>query len=562
MPSLPLIRRLLFEYGRRHAPGYALTFGLMAIAAAATGGAAYIMKDVINQIFLEKNAAAIWGIATLVVGLYVAKGFAMYGQEIVLSRIGAKLVAAIQVRMFDHLLAQAPPYFSDKHSTQFIAQQSFMASSAQSALDLVVKSMGRDALTLVSLTTVMVIQDPLMSIGALVLLPLALFGIQRLMKRMRSMVMTEFSAFSTILETVQETVRGFHVVKSFGLTRVMRERMVGSIRSIQRATVRLSMIKAGTTPLMETLGGFAIAGIIVYGGWRVVHEGQTPGQFFSFITAFLLAYDPARRLARLHVELNNALIGVGMLYQFLDSPVQEPEVDPRPGLTVDAGAIAFEGVTFAYRADEPVLRDLSFLARPGATTALIGPSGSGKSTIFALLQGFYRPTAGRLLIDGQDIHACNLASVRAAIAVVSQDAFLFKGTIRENIGYGRVGASDDDIIAAAKAAYAHDFISGFALGYDTPVGEHGITLSGGQRQRIAIARAFLKDAPIILLDEATSALDVTSERYVREALAALGTGRTVLLIAHRIESYQHADVVFDLKALNGRDEEPSAATAA
>ena len=248
---------------------------------------------------------------------------------------------------------------------------------------------------------------------------------------------------------------------------------------------------------METLGGFAIALAMIYGGYRGIHGSGTPGQFVSFLAAFLLAYEPAKRLARLNIDLNNNLVGVRVLYEIIDSPPGESNDDDRPPLKLSTGRLEFADVHFAYRPDAPVLRGMSFQAQPGRLTALVGPSGAGKSTVFDLVLRFYDVESGRILLDGQNIASVSRHSLRSQVAYVGQIVQLFRGTIRENIAFGKIGASDEEIVAAAKAAHAHDFILGFPAGYDTPVGEHGMQLSGGQRQRIAIARALIKNAPII-----------------------------------------------------------------
>ena len=297
------------------------------------------------------------------------------------------------------------------------------------------------------------------------------------------------------------------------------------------------------SPLMEMLGGFTVALATIYGGYRVIETGATPGEFVSFLAAFLLAYEPAKRLARLNIDLNNSLVGVRVLYEVIDSPPGEPSDDDLPALHLSAARLEFADVHFAYRAGTPVLRGMSFVAQPGKVTALVGPSGGGKSTVLNLILRFYDADSGRVLIDGQHIAAVSRRSLRQEIAYVGQIVHLFRGTIRENIAFGKLSASEAEIVAAAKAAHAHDFILSFPAGYDTPVGEHGLQLSGGQRQRIAIARALIKNCPIILLDEATAALDSESERHVQEALAELCKGRTTLVIAHRLSTIMHADSI-------------------
>jgi len=280
----------------------------------------------------------------------------------------------------------------------------------------------------------------------------------------------------------------------------------------------------------------------------VVALGATPGQFFSFLTAFLLAPEPAKRLVRLNIELNSNLVGARMLLEVVDRPASELSDDDKPPLKLSDARIELRDVSFAYRPNEPVLNRMSFVAEPGKVTALVGPSGGGKSTVLALLLRFYDVTDGDILIDGQAISGVSRRSLRQQTAYVGQDVYLFRDTIRENIAFGKVGATQDEIVAAAKAACAHEFIMGFPLGYDTPVGEHGTQLSGGQRQRIAVARALIKNAPIILLDEATAALDSESEKQVQEAIEHLCQNRTTIVIAHRLHTIMHADAILVVEA--------------
>jgi ATP-binding cassette subfamily B protein len=310
---------------------------------------------------------------------------------------------------------------------------------------------------------------------------------------------------------------------------------------------------------MEALGGFAIAMALIYGGWRVIQTGATPGQFFSFLAAFMLAYEPAKRLARLNIELNSGLVGVRILFEIIDSPPTEPNDDAKPALTITTARVDFNDVRFSYHADEVVIRGMTFAIEPGKMTALVGPSGGGKSTVFNLLLRFYEADAGSIRIDGQDIAQVSRRSLRSQIAYVGQDVFLFHGSIRDNIAIGKPGATDEEIVAAARAAHAHEFIAGFPAGYDTAVGERGARLSGGERQRIAIARALIRNAQIILLDEATASLDSESERLVQDAIAHLCQGRTTIAIAHRLHTITHADriLVVESGAIveSGRHEE-------
>jgi subfamily B ATP-binding cassette protein MsbA len=557
--ALPLVRRLLTEQGLVHWRKYAIAFTFMAVAAGCTAFSAYLIGDVINQAYVNRSLPGIIVIGAITVVLFSVKGLATYGHSVMLSRIGNRIVADNQRAVFSKLLNEGLGFFSDRHSTEFIARLSTGAAAATQVINLLITSVGRDLLSLIGLVTVMVVQDPLLSFFSFVVAPPAFFVLRRLIRRIYSIARTQFQGGTRIIETLQETLQGIRIVKAFTLEDIMRERFDRNVAAVEHEANKMARVSNRASPLMETLGGCAIAIAITYGGYRVIETGATPGQFFSFITAFLLAYEPAKRLARLNIELNSALVGVRVLFEVIDSPPSEAPDDNKPALRTTAARLEFKNVHFAYRAEEAVLRGMSFVAEAGKLTALVGPSGGGKSTVFNLLLRFYENERGLITIDDQDISKVSRRSLRQHIAYVGQDVFLFRDTIRENIAFGKPGASDDEIVAAAKAAYAHDFILSFPRGYDTPVGEHGLQLSGGQRQRVAIARALIKNAPIILLDEATAALDSESELQVREAMEHLCHGRTTLAIAHRLHTVSHADriyVVEDGRAVeSGRHDE-------
>jgi len=542
--ALALIRRLLTEQGRVHWRKYAVAFVLMAVAAGCTAASAYLIGDVINQAYVNRSLRGIVTLGVITVILFTVKGLATYGHSVMLSRIGNRIVADNQRAVFAKLVTEGLGFFSERHSTEFIARLSTGAASATQVINLLITSVGRDLFSLIGLVTVMVVQDPLMSFFSFVVAPPAFFVLRKLIRRIYSIARSQFHGGTRIIETLQETLQGIRIVKAFTLEEIMRQRFDKNVAAVEYEANKMARVSNRASPLMETLGGCAIAMAITYGGYRVIETGATPGQFFSFIAAFLLAYEPAKRLARLNIELNSALVGVRILFEVIDSPPSEPLDGNKPDLQIKNARLAFDDVQFAYRSDEPVLRGMSFVAEPGKLTALVGPSGGGKSTIFNLILRFYDAERGKITIDEQDIAQRSRHSLRQHIAYVGQDVFLFRATIRENIEFGKPGASEDEIMAAAKAAYAHDFIISFPRGYDTPVGEHGLQLSGGQRQRVAIARALIRNAPIILLDEATAALDSESELQVREAMEHLCKGRTTLVIAHRLHTVSHADCIF------------------
>jgi ATP-binding cassette subfamily B protein len=531
-----IIPRLIKTDGRRHARSYAIAFGFMLIVSLCTAGAAYLMRDVINEIFVAQNRAAIWAIGAILFTLYTVKGLAGYGQAITLARVGNRIIADYQKRLYDNLLSQGVQFFAARHSTEFLNRLQAGANGARAILDLLITSIGRDLVTLIALVTVMIVQDPFMALIALVALPIAVTGVRALIRRAREIVKKQFIGFGRIMRTMSETAQGIRMVKSYNLEDPLRARMAADIDDVERSMNKMARVSSRSSPLMETLGGFAVAGAVMYAGYSVLNGTHLPGEFFSVVTALLLAYEPAKRLARFNIDLAGNLVYARFLFDVLDSAPAEEEEEKKPALQASRGRIEFREVFFAYRQGEPVLRGLSLSVEPGTTTALVGPSGAGKSTVMNLIERFYEPQAGTITIDGTDIAAVSRRSLRAAIAYVSQEAFLFSGTVRENIALGRPGATEAEIVAAARAAYAHDFITEFADGYDTAVGEHGAQLSGGQRARIAIARAFLKNAPILLLDEPTAALDSESEREVQRALDDLRASRTTLVIAHRLQT--------------------------
>ncbi|OJU24315.1 MAG: ABC transporter ATP-binding protein [Nitrobacter sp. 62-13] len=538
-----LIRRLITEQGMTYWRRYLAAFALMAVSAAATAFSAYLLGEVINQAYVDKDVRGIFILSLVTVVIFTIKGAATYGHSVILSQISNAILANNQRRLFAKLMSESIGFFSERHSSEFLARLTAGATSVTQVLSLLINAVGRDLLSLIGLVIVMVTQDPYMALFGLLVAPPAMLVLRKLVKRVKRLAHNQFSGTTDIMEIMQESLQGIRTVKAFTLERTMRERIDASIAAVEQTNNKMARVSNRASPLMETLGGFAIAGGLMYGGYRVVAMGATPGQFFSFLTAFLLAYEPAKRLARLNIELNSSLIGARKLLEIVDSPASEPDDSDKPALKLTTARVELRDVTFAYRPGEPVLNRMSFVAEPGRMTALVGPSGGGKSTVLALLLRLYEVSDGAILIDDQAISAVSRASLRQQTAYVGQDVYLFRATIRENIAFGRPGATEDEIIAAAKAACAHDFIMNFPFGYDTPVGEHGTQLSGGQRQRIAVARALIKDAPIILLDEATAALDSESEKQVQEAIGHLCQNRTTIVIAHRLHTIMHADAI-------------------
>ncbi|MTV15079.1 MULTISPECIES: ABC transporter ATP-binding protein [Bradyrhizobium] len=538
-----LIRRLVMEQGITYWRRYLTAFALMAVAAGSTAGATYVLGQVINQAYVDKNIPGIAMFAGITVVLLFIKGVATYGHMVILNKISNAILASNQRQLFAKLMSESIGFFSQRHSSEFLARLTAGAKSITDVLNMLVNAIGRDFLMLISMVAVMVWQDPLMSFIGLVAVPPAMLMLRKLVKRIKGLAYNQFTGTADIMETMQESLQGIRTVKAFTLEGTMQQRIDEHIATVESNANKMARVANRSNPLMEMLGGFAVAGCLMYGGYSVVALGSTPGQFFTFLTAFLMATEPAKRLARLNIDLNSQLVGARMLLEVVDSPASEQTDDDKPALKLSDARIELRDVSFAYRPGEPVLNRMSFVAEPGKVTALVGPSGGGKSTVLALLLRFYETREGDILIDGQPISSVSRKSLRQQTAYVGQDVYLFRDTIRANIAFGKQGASEQEIVDAAKAACAHDFIMSFPLGYDTPVGEHGTQLSGGQRQRIAVARALIKNAPIILLDEATAALDSESEKQVQEAIEHLCQGRTTIVIAHRLHTIMHADAI-------------------
>ncbi|MDI6025804.1 ABC transporter ATP-binding protein [Corticibacterium sp. UT-5YL-CI-8] len=542
-----ILKRIAAENGRDYAWQYGIAAVFLIAIAASTAFTAWIMRDVIDEIFYRQRADLIAVISLSIMAAFMVRGIATYGQSVILARVGNNLVARYQKRIFDHLMKLGMDFFAENRSGTLAAQVNQNVGGVRDLLNMLVTSVARDAISLVALVAVMVIQDPVLSLIAFLIGPPLILSVNYLMRRLRKLNRDAIVVGSQLGGAMQEAVQGIAIVKAFTMEDQLSRRMAVLAEDVEQRSNKIARVSERLSPISDILAGIVIAIVIAYAGYRATAGGQPPGTIFAFVTALLLAYDPARRLARTQVNLERSLVNARMIYEILDL---EPRQGDAPGaklLTVTAGEIRFDRVNFAYAPDLPVLRDLSFTAQGGRTTAIVGASGAGKSTIVALLQRFYDVSGGQIEIDGQDIAGVTKQSLRRSIAYVSQHPYLFEGTVRDNIRYGREEATDAEIEQAAKLAEADGFIRLLPQGYDTPLGENGATLSGGQRQRLSIARAMVRNAPILLLDEATSALDNESEAKVQQALAAAMQGRTTVVIAHRLSTVIGADRIVVLE---------------
>ncbi len=538
-----VLKRVIAENGRDHIRGYAFAIFCLVATAMSTAFTAWIMESVVNEAFANKRADMVLLICFAIFAAFTIRGLATYGQAVTLSKIGNNIVARYQQRIFKHLMTLSVGFFAEARSAHLAAQLGQNIGGVRDVLNLIVTSTARDLLTLISLIAVMVSKDWVLSLIVFAVAPPLIFALRYVSQRVRSVTREAVEVSSKVFGAMQETIQGITVVKAFTMEQQLEDKVRRIIESSERQSNRIARLSERTAPLTETFAGAAIASVIGYAAFRSIYDDVPPGAFFAFITALLMAYDPARRLARMQVQIDRAVVNARMLYDLLDMQPLQRERSNAPDLVVTNATIELRGVVFAYSDGAPILRGIDLIAEGGQTTALVGPSGAGKSTIISLIPRFYDPAEGQILIDGQDIATVTKASLRHALAYVTQQPYLFEGTIRDNIRYGRPEATDAEVEEAARLAHAHDFIMAQPLGYDTPVGENGMTLSGGQRQRLSIARALVRNAPILLLDEATSALDNESEAAVQRALDTAMQGRTVVVIAHRLSTVVNADKI-------------------
>ena len=538
-----LVKRLLKESVRPYLKWIGFALVGMVFVAGATAAMAWLMKPVINDVFVAKNKEFLLPISIAVLVTFAIKGFANYAQSVIMHYVGQRIITDTQHRLYGHLTRMDLSFFHQTPTGSLISRFTVDINMMRAAVSNALTGIGKDFLTLIFLVGVMFIQDRYLAVIAFVVFPVAILPIVKLGQRIRKVTVStqeEIGQFTTLLE---QTIQGARVVKAYRMEEYEKGRFRKIAERVFQLVFKSARIRSMASPIMETLGGVAVALVIFYGGFRVIEESMNPGAFFSFITALLLAYEPMKRLANLNASLQEGLASAQRLFGLLDT---KPNIIDKPDaatLKIKGGNIVLNQVNFSYIPKHPVINGVSLSVPAGKLVALVGPSGAGKSTILNLIPRFYEVDSGIIKIDGIDVQDATLDSLRRNIALVSQEIILFDDTVRANIAYGRPDASEKEITQAAKNAAAHDFIEAMSNGYDTYVGERGTKVSGGQRQRLAIARAMLKNAPILLLDEATSSLDAESEREVQAALMELMKGRTTLVIAHRLSTVIEADLI-------------------
>ena len=501
---------------------------------------AYLVKPMLDSVFIEKNLRSLTTIPLALLALYMTKGIFDYIYNYLLANAGNRIVMDLRNRIYSHLQQMSLSFFMRHPTGMLMSRITNDVNIIQRAVNTEVTNIFNEALTLLCLAGVLFMHDPRMALLAMLLLPWALLPIMRFGRKSHSFSTRSQKKIGVLSVFMHETITGGRIVKAFGMENYVKARFAEENARLLRIRLKRIKIRALSAPATELIGGCAGAAVIFYGGMNVIDGNATPGTFFSFVAALLLCYGPIRLISRAYQDIQEGLAAARRVFEILDMPPDITDADDAQELPACRGAITFRDVAFSYDTT-PVLRNINLRIVPGETVAIVGKTGSGKTTLVNLVPRFFDIDAGSICIDGHDVRSLTQQSLRSQIALVSQHPMLFNDTVHNNIAYGDPERSAEDITRAARDALAHDFISRLPEGYQTIVGEQGVKLSGGQRQRLTIARAMLKDAPILILDEATASLDSSVEKQIQESLQRLTAGRTTLVISHRLSTIIHAD---------------------
>jgi subfamily B ATP-binding cassette protein MsbA len=538
-----LLTRLV-PYLRPYWPLLALGGLLALVVSGSEAFIAWLVKPAMDDIFLKRDVTMLRLIPLVLLATYVIKGAGRFGQSYLMASVGERVIARIRGELYAHIQSMPLSFFASLHSaelmTRVVTDVNRLARLSSTVLVMAVRHVG----TIVALIVVMFLREWVLALIAIAVFPVVGLAVRIIGRKLYKINRRAQQKIAELNVVLQESFTGTKIVKAFGRERLEQERFDQVNDRLLALALKDRRVDEMAEPIMEVLGALAIMGALWYGGYRVISGALTPGEFFSFTAAVILLYGPVRQLSRMANTVQQSIASVERVFEILDTPpaiVDAPDAHALAGFT---DAIVFEGAGFRYPESETwALQDISLTVRKGELVAFVGMSGAGKTTLMELLPRFHDVTAGRITLDGHDLRTVTVGSLRGLIGIVTQDTFLFHDSIEYNIAYGRPRATPAELERAARQAQAHDFIAALPEGYATPVGERGVKLSGGQAQRLAIARAFLKDPPILILDEATSDLDAESEFLVQQALSELMRGRTVLVIAHRLATVKHADRV-------------------
>jgi len=535
---MSLYRRLL-ELIKPYRTKVVLAMICMAFVSLLTAGQAYLVQPALDDVFMKKDEKMLFLLPIAIILLFLVKGVFNYGQAYLMNFIGLRIIADMREKLYNHLQNLSLSFFTKTSTGVIISRITNDVNLIQASVSNAITGLLKDVFTIIGLIGVIFYRNWKLAVIAFLILPLAVIPIKEFGKRLRKLSRKSQQRMGSITTFLHETITGNRIVKAFNMEEYETRRFSVENDKFFRTILKRVRIRALSHPLMEVIGGVGVAAIVWVGGYSVIRGELTPGAFFSFMAALLLLYNPIRDLNKVNLEIQDGMAAAIRVFELLDTVSEirdEKEAIPLPPISE---GIFFQKVNFKYDG-EPVLKEISLSVKTGEVIALVGMSGAGKTSLVNLLPRFYDVEAGEILIDGHDIRKVTMKSLRNQIGLVTQQTILFNDTVRNNIAYGSLERSVQEIVEAARAANAHDFIMRLSEGYDTIIGEQGVKLSGGERQRISIARALLKNAPILILDEATSSLDSDSETEVQKALDRLMKGRTVFVIAHRLSTIRNA----------------------
>ncbi len=538
----------IVRYLKPHSRRFWTALLLMVIFGATDGGVPFLVKYILDGVFTERNEALLWVLPGLLVGFAIVRAAADFGQQFLMASVGHKVTEDIRNDVNRHVLSLSPDFFVRNSTAEILSRVTSDVLLIRSLLTDSSAAIIRDSIRVVVLLCSCVYLDPKLSILAVVFFPVAGLPIARLGKRMRKLSKRGQDAIGQLAALFQESMQGHRVVKIFSREEFEQSKFEHGNHELTRTFIRSERVRALAGPINEVFASLAISGVLLYGGYTVISGQRTAGGFMAFLVSVFLMYEPFKKLTRVNATVQQGLAGAQRIFEILDTPptIQDPAVATK---LPSGHEIVFDLVSYEYprrTSDEGVveaLRDIALIIPESKKVALVGFSGAGKSTLVDLIPRFIDPTVGTVRLGGVDIRELELNALRSRIAMVGQHTFLFNDTVYNNIAYGNPSASRTEVLAAAQAAFAMDFIEKLPSGFDTVVGEGGMSLSGGERQRLAIARAILKNAPILILDEATASLDNRAEREVQQAIEALVEGRTTVVIAHRLSTIRDADVI-------------------
>ena len=547
-PTLKVILLRIYRfYVKKHFNKILISLLLSFGVAGSTAAIAWLLDPAIKKMFIEQDKSMMLLIPIAIVLAFSLKGASLYFARIILIKVGNEVVKEIQIQLASSVLKSDIHTIESKHSGKYLSHFLYDVNQVNQLVSSGVLNLMKDSLTLSVLISLMFYQNWKLALFALIVMPFAAFIAKSLGKRMGKATSESAQVSGSLTSFLSEMIKGSRMIKIYQQENFELNRSSKLITSMMNKRNKLGFILIRATPIMEVLTGVMIAGFIYYSGFMIASGEMGINNFFSFLTAMMLAYQPIRSLATINMLFYQGAAGAERVFNVLDAKPNIKEIESSPGLKINLGKIEFKNVNFSYpNTDEAAIKDINISIEGGSTAALVGHSGAGKSTIINLLPRFYDPNKGEVFIDEQKISNVSLSSLRKNISMVSQDIILFDDTIRANIAYANQTATDEQITKACDFAAASDFIKNTPRGYDTLIGENGIRLSGGQKQRISIARAVLKDSPVILLDEATSSLDAESEEKVQNAIINLTKNKTTLVIAHRLSTIIRADKIFVL----------------